>query len=170
MQYKYYKCLQKKFLLVQMSKSFIWIPIKRYKCCSGPNGMTWYEHMKHKPSYHVYRDQFNTASWHHVDIAPDFCAIRSVLYARYLCSRDDRVSCIQRSVKQGEKFKLRDLVTWRSKQATAATGQARSLFFDITSSVRFTIFLSQLWELLLNYIYKSKNNFAWRFRSASEHF
>ena len=115
-----------------MSKSFIWIPIKRYKCCSGPNGMTWYEHMKHKPSYHVYRDQFNTASWHHVDIAPDFCAIRSV--------------------KQGEKFKLRDLVTWRSKQATAATGQARSLFFDITSSVRFTIFLSQLWELLLNYI------------------
>ena len=109
MQYKYYKCLQKKFLLVQMSKSFIWIPIKRYKCCSGPNGMTWYEHMKHKPSYHVYRDQFNTASWHHVDIAPDFCAIRSV--------------------KQGEKFKLRDLVTWRSKQATAATGQARSLFF-----------------------------------------
>ena len=145
-----YKCLQKKFLLVQMSKSFIWIPIKRYKCCSGPNGMTWYEHMKHKPSYHVYRDQFNTASWHHVDIAPDFCAIRSV--------------------KQGEKFKLRDLVTWRSKQATAATGQARSLFFDITSSVRFTIFLSQLWELLLNYIYKSKNNFAWRFRSASEHF
>ena len=150
MQYKYYKCLQKKFLLVQMSKSFIWIPIKRYKCCSGPNGMTWYEHMKHKPSYHVYRDQFNTASWHHVDIAPDFCAIRSV--------------------KQGEKFKLRDLVTWRSKQATAATGQARSLFFDITSSVRFTIFLSQLWELLLNYIYKSKNNFAWRFRSASEHF
>ena len=150
MQYKYYKCLQKKFLLVQMSKSFIWIPIKRYKCCSGPNGMTWYEHMKHKPSYHVYRDQFNTASWHHVDIAPDFCAIRSV--------------------KQGEKFKLRDLVTWRSKQATAATGQARSLFFDITSSVRFTIFLSQLWELLLNYIYKSKNNFAWRSRSASEHF
>ena len=150
MQYKYYKCLQKKFMLVQMSKSFIWIPIKRYKCCSGPNGMTWYEHMKHKPSYHVYRDQFNTASWHHVDIAPDFCAIRSV--------------------KQGEKFKLRDLVTWRSKQATAATGQARSLFFDITSSVRFTIFLSQLWELLLNYIYKSKNNFAWRFRSASEHF
>ena len=150
MQYKYYKCLQKKFLLVQMSKSFIWIPIKRYKCCSGPNGMTWYEHMKHKPSYHVYRDQFNTASWHHVDIAPDFCAIRSV--------------------KQGEKFKLRDLVTWRWKQATAATGQARSLFFDITSSVRFTIFLSQLWELLLNYIYKSKNNFAWRFRSASEHF
>ena len=150
MQYKYYKCLQKKFLLVQMSKSFIWIPIKRYKCCSGPNGMTWYEHIKHKPSYHVYRDQFNTASWHHVDIAPDFCAIRSV--------------------KQGEKFKLRDLVTWRSKQATAATGQARSLFFDITSSVRFTIFLSQLWELLLNYIYKSKNNFAWRFRSASEHF
>ena len=150
MQYKYYKCLQKKFLLVQMSKSFIWIPIKRYKCCSGPNGMTWYEHMKHKPSYHVYRDQFNTASWHHVDIAPDFCAIRSV--------------------KQGEKFKLRDLVTWRSKQATAATGQARSLFFDITSSVRFTIFWSQLWELLLNYIYKSKNNFAWRFRSASEHF
>ena len=78
MQYKYYKCLQKKFLSVQMSKSFIWIPIKRYKCCSGPNGMTWYEHMKHKPSYHVYRDQFNTASWHHVDIAPDFCAIRSV--------------------------------------------------------------------------------------------
>ena len=150
MQYKYYKCLQKKFLLVQMSKSFIWIPIKRYKCCSGPNGMTWYEHMKHKPSYHVYRDQFNTASWHHVDIAPDFCAIRSV--------------------KEGEKFKLRDLVTWRSKQATAATGQARSLFFDITSSVRFTIFLSQLWELLLHYIYKSKNNFAWRFRSASEHF
>ena len=150
MQYKYYKCLQKKFLLVQMSKSFIWIPIKRYKCCSGPNGMTWYEHMKHKPSYHVYIDQFNTASWHHVDLAPDFCAIRSV--------------------KQGEKFKLRDLVTWRSKQATAATGQARSLFFDITSSVRFTIFLSQLWELLLNYIYKSKNNFAWRFRSASEHF
>ena len=47
---------------------------------------------------------------------------------------------------------MSDLVTWRSKQATAATGQARSLFFDITSSVRFTIFLSQLWELLLNYI------------------
>ena len=45
-----------------MSKSFIWIPIKRYKCCSGPNGMTWYEHMKHKPSYHVYIDQFNTSS------------------------------------------------------------------------------------------------------------
>ena len=44
-----------------------------------------------------------------VNIAPDLCAIRSV--------------------KQDEKFKLRDLVTWRSKQATAATGQARSLFF-----------------------------------------
>ena len=149
-----------------MSKSFIWIPIKRYKCCSGPNGMTWYEHMKHKPSYHVYRDQFNTASWHHVDIAPDFCAIRSVKQGEKFKLRD----LVTWRSKQGEKFKLRDLVTWRSKQATAATGQARSLFFDITSSVRFTIFLSQLWELLLNYIYKSKNNFAWRFRSASEHF
>ena len=36
--------------------------IKRYKCCSGPNRMIWYEHMKHKPSYHVYRDQLNTSS------------------------------------------------------------------------------------------------------------
>ena len=45
--------------------------------------------MKHKPSYHVYRDQLNAI--HHVDIAPDLCAIRSV--------------------KQSEKFKLRDLVT-----------------------------------------------------------
>ena len=43
------------------------------------------EHMKHKPSYHVYRD--------HVDKVPDLCAIKSV--------------------KKSEKFnsKLRDLVT-----------------------------------------------------------
>ena len=58
---------------------------------------------------------------HHVDKAPDLCAIRLV--------------------KQSEKFELRDLVTCGSKQAT---GQARSLFFYITPSVRFTIFLSQL--------------------------
>ena len=45
--------------------------------------------MKHKPSYHVYRDQLKTL--HHVDKAPDLCVIRSV--------------------KQSEKFELRDLVT-----------------------------------------------------------
>ena len=42
---------------------------------------------------------------------------------------------------------MSDLVTRRSKQATAATGQARSLFFDITSSVRFwfyNIFITTL--------------------------
>ena len=68
----------------------------------------------------MYTDQLNN----HVDIAPDICAIRSV--------------------KQNEKFKLRDLVTRRSKQATAATGQARSLFLYHIFCSFYNIFITTL--------------------------
>ena len=77
--------------------------------------------MKHKPSYHVYRDQLNASS----------------------CSYSAWSLCYQ--VGQAyEKFKLRDLVTWRLKQATAATGQARSLFLYHIFCSFYNIFITTL--------------------------
>ena len=64
----FYKVADQNVYNIGIIKNCIWnfecsrkISIKRYKCYSGPDRMTWSKYMVYKPSYHVYIDQLNNS-------------------------------------------------------------------------------------------------------------